>query len=182
VVYTSVAIRNARASTAGREVDLRAGLLPHFQRASTPRSTLAVTRVPAHDEPTLVWMTKTPASRACANMTRIVRSRRAAGDPLRSLRTHIRDQLGRMLAGGGFDPAADITAITVNAGRTATRRSTTRCGAGAAGSAAAAGPRRARFGRIAIANSDSGGGAYTTSPSTRPTAPSTELLGSSRGA
>ncbi|NIM52527.1 MAG: NAD(P)/FAD-dependent oxidoreductase, partial [Gemmatimonadales bacterium] len=26
----------------------------------------------------------------------------------------IRDQLGRMLAGGGFDPARDIEAITVN--------------------------------------------------------------------
>ena len=27
---------------------------------------------------------------------------------------NIRDQLGRSLAGGGFDPARDITAITVN--------------------------------------------------------------------
>jgi len=38
---------------------------------------------------------------------------------------NIRDQLGRILSGGGFDPARDIQAITVTAGRTATPMSTT---------------------------------------------------------
>jgi len=75
----------------------------------------------------------------------------------------IRDQLGRMLAGGGFDPARDIQAITVNRwphgyayeynplfepqDRPATDRP---CVLG-----------RKPFGRITIANSDSDGHAYT---------------------
>ena len=77
---------------------------------------------------------------------------------------NIREQLGRTLAGGGFDPARDIEAITVNRwphgyapeynplydpDMPASQRPNVRG--------------RAPFGRIAIANSDSGGGAYTDS-------------------
>jgi spermidine dehydrogenase len=76
----------------------------------------------------------------------------------------IRDQLGRTLAGGGFDPARDITGITVN-----------RWPHGYAYEynplfdpdwAPGQAPHelgRARFGRITIANSDSGAAAYTDS-------------------
>jgi spermidine dehydrogenase len=76
---------------------------------------------------------------------------------------NIRDQLGRMLGPGGFDPARDIAAITVNRwphgyapennslfedpDRPESDRPHVRG--------------RARFGRMAIANSDAGGGAYT---------------------
>jgi len=75
----------------------------------------------------------------------------------------VRDQLGRMLSAGGFDPAADIEAITVNRwphgyayeynrlfeplDRPDSERP---CVLG-----------RQRFGRIAIANSDADGHAYT---------------------
>jgi spermidine dehydrogenase len=77
---------------------------------------------------------------------------------------NIRDQLGRTLGPGGFDPARDITAITVNRWPH--------------GYAPEYNPLfdpdvpedqrphvigRMHFGRIAIANSDSGGGAYTDS-------------------
>jgi spermidine dehydrogenase len=74
----------------------------------------------------------------------------------------IRDQLGRTLGPGGFDPARDITAIAVN-----------RWPHGYAYEynplfdpdwAPGQAPHeigRARFGRIAIANSDSGAAAYT---------------------
>jgi spermidine dehydrogenase len=76
----------------------------------------------------------------------------------------IRDQLGRILRPGGFDPDTDITAITVN-----------RWPHGYAyeynplfdpvwpdgGAPHEIG--RARFGRIAIANSDAGAAAYTDS-------------------
>jgi spermidine dehydrogenase len=34
--------------------------------------------------------------------------------PFETFERNIREQLGRTLAGGGFDPARDITAITVN--------------------------------------------------------------------
>jgi len=77
---------------------------------------------------------------------------------------NIRDQLGRILGPGGFDPARDITAITVNRWPH--------------GYAYEYNPLfdpdwppghephvigRARFGRIAIANSDAGAAAYTDS-------------------
>jgi spermidine dehydrogenase len=77
---------------------------------------------------------------------------------------NIRDQLGRTLKDGGFDPARDITAITVNRWPH--------------GYAPEYNPLfepdlpepqrpyvlgRAPFGRISIANSDAGGEAYTDS-------------------
>jgi spermidine dehydrogenase len=75
---------------------------------------------------------------------------------------NIRDQLGRTLGTGGFDPARDIEAIIVNRwphgcapeynalidGDTPPDRMPNLIG-------------RARFGRIAIANSDSGMAPYT---------------------
>ena len=83
--------------------------------------------------------------------------------PFEVFERNIRDQLGRMLKGGGFDPAKDIQAITVNrwphgyayeynqlfepVGRPASERP---CVIG-----------RQPFGRITIANSDSDGHAYT---------------------
>jgi spermidine dehydrogenase len=82
--------------------------------------------------------------------------------PFETFERKIREQLGRALAGGGFDPARDITAITVNRWPH--------------GYAPEFNPLwepdlppdqqpnvigRARFGRIAIANSDAGRAAYT---------------------
>jgi spermidine dehydrogenase len=83
--------------------------------------------------------------------------------PFETFERKIRDQLGRMLGGGGFDPARDIQAITVNRwphgyayeynslfeplDRPASERP---CVIG-----------RKPFGRITIANSDSDGHAYT---------------------
>ena len=89
---------------------------------------------------------------------------RIAGHPVRDLRAPDPGQLGRALEDGGFDPAADIAAITVNRwphgyspewnplwepdGPDDQRPNVVG---------------RARFGRIAIANADSGGRAYTDS-------------------
>ena len=82
--------------------------------------------------------------------------------PFETFEHNIREQLGRTLSAGGFDPARDIRAITVN-----------RWPHGYApeynplfdpevpDSARPQALGRARFGRITIANSDSGGGAYT---------------------
>ena len=82
--------------------------------------------------------------------------------PFETYERNIRDQLARMLAPGGFDPARDILEITVN-----------RWPHGYAYEfnslfdpdwAPGQAPNeigRQRFGRIAIANSDSGAGAYT---------------------
>jgi spermidine dehydrogenase len=83
--------------------------------------------------------------------------------PFETFERKIREQLGRMLVGGGFDPARDIQAITVNRwphgyayeynqlfeplDRPESERP---CVIG-----------RKPFGRITIANSDSDGHAYT---------------------
>jgi spermidine dehydrogenase len=81
-----------------------------------------------------------------------------------SFERNVRDQLARTLEGSGFDPARDITALTVNrwphgyapeynplfepAGPESSRPNVIG---------------RAPFGNITIANSDAGGGAYTDS-------------------
>ena len=84
------------------------------------------------------------------------------GTSFETFERNIREQLARTLGAGGFDPARDITAITVN-----------RWPHGYAPEynplfdpdvPEAERPHmigRAQFGRIAIANSDAGGGAYT---------------------
>jgi len=87
------------------------------------------------------------------------------GTSFEDFERNIRDQLGRMLGGAGFDPAQDILAITVNRW--------------AHGCAYEYNPLfddfdtpadrlphvigRKRLGRITIANSDSGAAAYTDS-------------------
>jgi spermidine dehydrogenase len=96
---------------------------------------------------------------------------------------NIRDQLGRMLAGGGFDPASDITAITVNRwphGYAPEHNSLWEPELPEAQRPQVLG--RARFGRIAIANSDSGGGAYTDVAIDQARRAVDELLGSTTGA
>jgi spermidine dehydrogenase len=83
--------------------------------------------------------------------------------PFETFERKIRDQLGRMLGGGGFDPAKDIQAITVNRWPHGYAYeynelfepldqpdSERPCVIG-----------RQPFGRISIANADSGGDAYT---------------------
>jgi spermidine dehydrogenase len=82
--------------------------------------------------------------------------------PFETFERNVRDELGRMLSGGGFDPARDIEALTVNRWShgyayyynslfdpdwPASQRP---CVVG-----------RKRFGRIAIANSDAAASAYT---------------------
>ena len=117
------------------------------------------------DEPMLIRLVRTPCQPGLPE-----RDQNRAGQhdilntSFETFEHNIRDQLGRILKSGGFDAANDITAITVN-----------RWPHGYAyeynplfdpdwpdGQA----PNvigRARFGRIAIANSDAGAAAYTDS-------------------
>ena len=117
------------------------------------------------DEPVLVRMVRTPCRPGLPE-----RDQNRAGQldifntTFETFEHNIRDQLGRTLSPGGFDPAKEITAITVNRWPH--------------GYAYEYNPLfdpdwpeghepnvigRARFGRITIANSDSGGMAYTDS-------------------
>jgi spermidine dehydrogenase len=117
------------------------------------------------DEPVLVQMTRTPVAPGLPE-----RDQHRAGrldilhTSFATFERNIRDQLARILGPGGFEPARDITAITVN-----------RWPHGYAYEynplfdpdwPEGAAPHvlgRARFGRIAIANSDAGAAAYTDS-------------------
>ncbi len=117
------------------------------------------------DEPMLVLMTRMPCQ---PGLDQRAQNRAGRADLLatsfETFERNIRDQLGRTLGPGGFDPAQDIMAITVNRWPH--------------GYAYEYNPLfdpdwdehdqphvvgRQPFGRITIANSDSGAGAYTDS-------------------
>lgn len=166
LVYTSVAIRNWQAF---RKLGAHYVYCPggyHVMFRLNPWTKIgAYQSVTTADQPVLVWMVRNPCAPGLEEREqhRIGRADILATS-FDTFERQIRDQLGRALAGGGFDPARDITAITVN-----------RWPHGYAyeynylfdpvwppGQA----PHeigRARFGRIAIANSDSGAAAYTDS-------------------
>ena len=179
LVYTSVALRNWEAfdklkihgvyAPGGYHTYFR--LNPHvtigaYQGSSTPQ------------DPILVHMVRTPCKAGLAehDQNRAGRAELLATS-FETFERNIRDQLGRTLRDGGFDPARDITAITVNRWPH--------------GYAPEYNPLfdpevpeeqqphvlgRARFGRITIANSDSGGAAYTDSAINQGHRAVTELL------
>ncbi len=164
LVYTSVAIRNWRAFQKLGVYEIYAPGSYHVMFRLNPRTAIGdYVSVRSPDEPVLVWMVRNPCAPGLDERSqhRIGRADILATS-FETFERNIRDQLGRALAPGGFDPARDITAITVN-----------RWPHGYAyeynylfdplwppGQA----PHeigRARFGRLAIANSDSGAAAYT---------------------
>jgi spermidine dehydrogenase len=167
LVYTSVSLRNW---TAFRKLGINGATTPGMYHTGvrlemptviggydpTPRSP---------DDPILVRMTRTPCQPGLP-----ARDQHRAGHvellttSFETFERKIRDQLARVLADGGFDPARDIDAITVNRwphgyayeynplwdpdwpdGQSP-------CEIG-----------RKPFGRIVIANSDAGAAAYTDS-------------------
>jgi spermidine dehydrogenase len=116
------------------------------------------------EEPCIIHMLRTPCKPGLTAKEQYRAGRwELYATPFATFEENVRDQLGRMLSGGGFDPARDIQAITVNRwphgyayeynplfeplDRPASERP---CVIG-----------RQPFGRIAIANSDSDGRAYT---------------------
>jgi spermidine dehydrogenase len=116
-------------------------------------------------EPILIRMVRTPDKSGLSEYDQN-RAGRAEllGTPFETFERNIREQLGRCLGPGGFDPAHDILAITVN-----------RWPHGYAPEYNSLFDRdtppdklpylvgRKRFGNIAIANSDAGFAAYTDS-------------------
>jgi spermidine dehydrogenase len=164
LVYVSVALRNWRAFQ-------RLGI-QHVEAPGAYFSSFglneavdigAYTSVRSPDDPILVRMVRTPAKYGLSEREqhKVGRAELLA-TPFETFEREIRDELGRALAGGGFDPARDIEGIAVNRwphgyapeynslidGDTPPGQMPNVIG-------------RQRFGRIAIANSDSGMGAYT---------------------
>jgi len=164
LVYTHVAIRNWKSF---QKLGVRQIVAPgsyHVYVALDFPVSVGDYKFPASpDEPMVLFMIRTPCKPGLP-----MRDQHRAGraelmrTPFSTFERNVRDQLGRMLGSGGFDPAHDIDGITVNRW--------------AHGYAYGYNPLfdpdwpddetpwvvgRKRFGRIAIANSDAGGSAYT---------------------
>ena len=166
LIYASVALRNW---TAFKALGISRVYAPgsYFSTFSLNQvvdiGTYRSVRSP--DGPVLIRMVRTPCQPGLPE-----RDQNRAGQldifntTFETFERNIRDQLGRTLSSGGFDPAKDVTAITVNRWPH--------------GYAYEYNPLfdpdwpeghepnvigRARFGRITIANSDSGAMAYTDS-------------------
>jgi spermidine dehydrogenase len=166
LVYTTVALRNW---TAFHKLGIAGATAPggyHSYFLLNPAVDIGgVTAERSPHKPILLHMVRTPCQPGLAehDQNRAGRAELLA-TPFETFERNIREQLGRTLAGGGFDPARDITGITVNRWPH--------------GYAPEYNPLwdpelpedqqpnvigRARFGRITIANSDSGRAAYTDS-------------------
>jgi spermidine dehydrogenase len=164
LVYTTVALSDWRAFTSLGVASVYApGSYHHSLRLNAVVDIGGYKSVRSPDEPALVRMTRTPCRPGLEprEQFRAGRGELLATD-FATFERNIRDQLARTLGPGGFDPARDITAITVNRWPH--------------GYAYEYNPLfdpdwdepdqphvvgRAPFGRIVVANSDSGAGAYT---------------------
>lgn len=162
LVYTSVALRSGKPLEGLRRIDCPGSY--HEGVITNPYMALGDYRGPRKpEEPLLVHLQRIPCRPGLKekDQNRIGRAE-LLQTPYVEMERRIRDQLGRMLATEGFEPARDILGIMVNRWPH--------------GYAHEFNPLfdahlpleqqphvvgRRRFGRIGIANSDSGGGAYT---------------------
>lgn len=160
LAYTSVAVTNWRAfQKLGASSISYPGKFMHYSAALDPGASLGdYRRSPTPDDPMALLMSATWEKPGLPARDQF-RAGRAEllNISFETFEREIRDQLGRSLSGGGFDPARDIAGITVN-----------RWGHGYAGASnelydpewpveeAPWVVGRKRYGRIAIANSDAG--------------------------
>jgi spermidine dehydrogenase len=165
LVYTNVQIKNWKAF---QKLGLSSIYAPgaYFSNISLdfPVTMGGYTFPSSPDESCILHLLRTPCKPglACKDQYRAGRWE-LVSTPFETFERQVRDQMGRMLSAGGFDPASDIEAITVNRwphgyayeynrlfeplDRPAAERP---CVLG-----------RRPFGRITIANSDADGHAYT---------------------
>jgi len=164
LVYTNVALRNRQAFDKLKlyQVYAPAGYHTHFHL--NPHVNIGAYRSPSTaQEPVLLHMVRTPCRHGLPehDQNRAGRAELLATS-FETFERNIREQLARTLKDGDFDPARDITAITVNRwphGYAPEYNPLFDPDVPEAQRAHVLG--RAPFGRISIANSDSGGGAYT---------------------
>jgi spermidine dehydrogenase len=179
LVYTSVALRNW---TAFHKLGVAGFQAPggyHTYAVLNPAVDIgAVTAERSPDKPILVHMVRTPCQPGLPEHAQNKAGRaELLATPFEVFERNIREQLGRSLAAGGFDPARDITAITVNRwphGYAPEFNPLWEADLPPDQQPNVVG--RARFGRITIANSDSGRAAYTDSAINQGHRAVTELL------
>ena len=164
LVYTNVALRNWRAfQRLGMHEVYGPGSYYSYFRLN-PHVDLGGYRSPdSPDQPIVVKMMRTPCK---PGLPEVDQSRAGRAELLatsfETFEFNTRDQLARCLNDGGFDPASDITAITVNRwphGYAPEYNPLFDADLPQAEQPNVIG--RAPFGRIVIANSDSGRAAYT---------------------
>jgi spermidine dehydrogenase len=164
LVYTHVALRNWTAfANLGIHQIVAPGGYHTYTALDFPVS-LGKYQFPSKpEEPAVLFMLRTPCNPGLP-----VRDQNRAGraellqTPYSKFERNIREQLGRMLGGAGFDPGRDIEGIIVN--RWAHGYAFTPFGLDLPQWKMGQEPwvlGRQRFGRIAIANSDAGASAYT---------------------
>jgi spermidine dehydrogenase len=166
LVYTSVALSNWQAFAALKLSGVYAPGSYHSYFHLNPYVTIGSYQGPrSPSEPMLVHMVRTPCK---PGLTEHEQNRAGRAEllatPFETFEYNIRDQLGRTLKDGGFDPARDITAITVNRwphGYAPEYNTLFQPEVPEDLKPHVLG--RAPFGRITIANSDAGGAAYTDS-------------------
>jgi spermidine dehydrogenase len=166
LVYTSVAIRDWRAFTALGVSEVYAPGSYHTTFRLNAKVDIGTYRSPAvTDEPILVHMVRTPCKPGLTEYEQNKAGRvELLATPFATFERKIREQLLRTLGPGGFDPARDIEAITVNRwphGYAPEYNSLFDPDVAEAQRPHVIG--RARFGRVTIANSDAGAAAYTDS-------------------
>jgi spermidine dehydrogenase len=181
LVYTSVALRNLEAFDRLKLYRVYApGAYHCYFHLNEHVDVGSYRSVSSPQDPILVHMVRTPCK---AGLPEHEQNRAGRAELLQTsfetFERRIRDQLARTLKDGGFDPARDITAITVNRwphGYAPEYNPLWDPEVPESGMPHVIG--RARFGRIAIANSDSGGGAYTDVAIDQGHRAALELLGS----
>ena len=164
IVYTSVGVKNWTAWQKLGIANINAPSMFHPSVALTEASTLGELQHPqTPNEPIALHLTKVPTvpGKPRQEQHRLGRAELLATS-FETFERKIRDQLARSLGAGGFDPARDIEAITVNRWPHGYAyeynflwdpewpQGESPCEIG-----------RKRFGRISIANSDAAAAAYT---------------------
>jgi spermidine dehydrogenase len=116
LVYTNVALRNWLAfHRLGVRTIAAPGCFHHAVSLHEPINIGTYRYAHTPEEPVLLRLVRTPCQPGLS-----AREQHRAGrlelltTPFVTFERHIRDELGRMLAPAGFDPACDIVAITVN--------------------------------------------------------------------
>jgi len=164
LIYTTVALRNWRAFA---ELGIQGASCPGMYHNSIELNSVVdigdFTSPKSPDEPILARMVRTPchpglSARDQQEMGRYELFR----TPFETFERNIRDQLGRVLGSGGFDPARDVVAITVNRwSHGYAYEYTPLWDPGWPPGRSPCEIGRKRFGRIAVANSDAAAAAYT---------------------
>jgi spermidine dehydrogenase len=116
LVYTSVLIRNwtAFAKLGVRRVDCPGGYFNDF-RLADPINIGDYQHAKSPEEPIIVNMYRAPLAAGLPAQEQWQAGRRELlTTSFESFEREIREQLGSVLSSGGFDPARDIEAITVN--------------------------------------------------------------------